>query len=781
MSLPEPWDRIPGHLPELLRQGLEAAVSSEPVEKSTRLLLDGLISLTGSRAGCSGEVMPGANGTPDCKVHASSARIAGRAEFLSPATGPVLQELSSIFNRVILSGKLVVDDGSAPTRFENLSGGNSFIGLPVLQGPALVGAIVLTGRPGGYGETSTAVLAPVVAAYAAIIEIARLRNRQRRMAEELKTGRAQADQLADLGEQLRSCFDSLLKRAQGSDGHPNPDKTPSNTAHGMPSPGAGQENPTPSPYGPQRAESSMAGRHHPASVPGLNPPEARESRILVVEDFPPNRALLRMQIETLGFTSDTASTGSEALAKWQAGHYDLILADINLPGMSGLELTRAVRQHENLRGSRTPIVAITAAVEPEKGDACRAAGMDDVLIKPIEMDALRNVLGRWLAGAPRTFAPAPDVVLEPDIIELFNNSTRQLLAECHPLLRQGDGRGLADAMHKLKSSAASLGARRMSALAVALEEAAQKGRWPEADALLGELDGAMAEFETAAARMPPPLPSASSGESGYQVSGDDVREAILHDEFEVEFQPEVSATAFNPVAVKAVARWSSDRHGDVPAEVFIAVAEQHTLIGPLSEMLLSKALFGGTLLGKAGFSIALEISLSTFCLLQPRLTDLILASIRAAGIPAERVILEFTEVGAMVAINSPSEFTRLRQQGIHFTMDDFGTDGSSPDRLSRMGFDRLKLSRETLRSAAGASAPTGLKVMLERARHLAFTSVAEGVETEEDLAMARTLGCDCIQGSLIAEAMPIETLIHWLQTWNPVPKPMETPLWSSSR
>ncbi|MGH6998338.1 MAG: response regulator, partial [Phenylobacterium sp.] len=132
----------------------------------------------------------------------------------------------------------------------------------------------------------------------------------------------------------------------------------------------------------------------PAAAPG--------ARILLVEDNPINALLARTLLTREGCRVDQAGGGEEALAALTVGVYDLILMDMRMPGLSGLETTRRVRA----LGVRTPVVALTANAFEEDRHACLAAGMDDFLVKPLTPDALRAALGRWTA--------APDWTQKPD-------------------------------------------------------------------------------------------------------------------------------------------------------------------------------------------------------------------------------------------------------------------------------------------------------------------------------------------------------------------------------
>jgi two-component system sensor histidine kinase/response regulator len=119
--------------------------------------------------------------------------------------------------------------------------------------------------------------------------------------------------------------------------------------------------------------------------------------ILVVEDDRSMRWLLQKQLEKLDFGSDSASNGAEAVLKLSERTYHLIIMDISMPVMDGLEATRLIRAHEREKKlPRIPIVAVTGAVERED---CLKAGVDDFYEIPLSIDDMRKIVKRWL---PRT-------------------------------------------------------------------------------------------------------------------------------------------------------------------------------------------------------------------------------------------------------------------------------------------------------------------------------------------------------------------------------------------
>lgn len=129
--------------------------------------------------------------------------------------------------------------------------------------------------------------------------------------------------------------------------------------------------------------------------------------ILIVEDNEMNQRLLVRQLAKLGIAEVAiAANGIEALAWLEAHRCALVLADCQMPGMSGFEMTRRIRAREAAGGPRLPILALSASVMPEDRAVCAQAGMDDHIGKPVQLDTLRAALAPWLGD--RGHAPARD-------------------------------------------------------------------------------------------------------------------------------------------------------------------------------------------------------------------------------------------------------------------------------------------------------------------------------------------------------------------------------------
>ncbi|MBK9385746.1 MAG: response regulator [Planctomycetes bacterium] len=120
-----------------------------------------------------------------------------------------------------------------------------------------------------------------------------------------------------------------------------------------------------------------------------------ELHVLVAEDNVVNQKVARRLLENLGCTVDVASDGVEAVAAVEAGSFDLVLMDCQMPLLDGYDATRVIRVNENLRGVRTPILAMTANAMKGDRERCLDAGMDDYLPKPIDKQALIAALHTW--------------------------------------------------------------------------------------------------------------------------------------------------------------------------------------------------------------------------------------------------------------------------------------------------------------------------------------------------------------------------------------------------
>ncbi len=249
-------------------------------------------------------------------------------------------------------------------------------------------------------------------------------------------------------------------------------------------------------------------------------------RVLIAEDNSTNQKLALLLLERLGYRADVAGNGLEAVEAVTLRPYDLVLMDVQMPEMDGLEATRRIR--ETLpEESRPVVVAMTANAMEGDREACLSAGMDDYVAKPIHPEELRAVLqrvgesGRRVAGgakappppaveqlppgpppdvpaAPVPAVPAPEVAggplvldeavlarlekslgpkadaLLPSFVSTFGRDGPALLAAARRGLAEGHSAEVQRAGHTLKSNAATFGALALSAVCLELERAGKR-------------------------------------------------------------------------------------------------------------------------------------------------------------------------------------------------------------------------------------------------------------------------------------------------------------------
>jgi PAS domain S-box-containing protein len=266
-------------------------------------------------------------------------------------------------------------------------------------------------------------------------------------------------------------------------------------------------------------------------------------------------------------------------------------------------------------------------------------------------------------------------------------------------------------------------------------------------------------------RRVPPRARRRPASAPLEASPQSIRDGIARDEFTVWFQPKVDAGTLRPVGVEALARWQHPDHGILSPDVFIGVAEREGLVGELSQVLASRALMEGARLHEAGFALSIAVNLSGLWLDDLQLPDFMLATTQAAGLRPSDLILEVTETGVMKELTTALDvLSRLRLKGFGLSIDDFGIGYSSFEQLDRIPFTELKLDRSFV--SKGATDPTARAILqgsMDMARRMALATVAEGVETEAGLELVRAMGCDRVQGYLIAAPMPTTELIAWLR------------------
>ncbi len=248
----------------------------------------------------------------------------------------------------------------------------------------------------------------------------------------------------------------------------------------------------------ERAAGAAASRDAPAppgaeaGEAGRAAPEAREPiRVLVVEDNAVNRTVVEELLRRQGAEVACAVDGREALAAVEAGSFDLVLMDVQLPEMDGLEATRRLRE----KGFRKPIVGLTAYALEGDRQRCLDAGMDDYLTKPVSPDQFRDKVAAWTGRRRPPPAELGALVASlagnrktvDAILDRFRADAPEQLAKIREGVLGQDASAVGAAAHRLRGSLLIFKAREAARLAECLETCGRHGDLSSALPLVGEL------------------------------------------------------------------------------------------------------------------------------------------------------------------------------------------------------------------------------------------------------------------------------------------------------
>jgi diguanylate cyclase (GGDEF)-like protein/PAS domain S-box-containing protein len=241
--------------------------------------------------------------------------------------------------------------------------------------------------------------------------------------------------------------------------------------------------------------------------------------------------------------------------------------------------------------------------------------------------------------------------------------------------------------------------------------------------------------------------------------------ALQRGEFEVVFQPIIDVRQRTCVGAEALLRWRNAELGEVSPVEFIPICEQMGLIVPIGDYVLREAL-ALVAAGQAGCSAAFAISvnLSPRQFREPKLVSAVSHALQQANVAPRSLILEVTEGVLMGGQGLVDEaISRLAGLGVTIALDDFGTGYASLSYLRRYPFSRLKIDRSFIADLTADAADRELvNAAVQMARALGLTVVAEGVETEQQLAVLAEQGCQYAQGYLFSRPLSRDAVATYL-------------------
>ena len=242
--------------------------------------------------------------------------------------------------------------------------------------------------------------------------------------------------------------------------------------------------------------------------------------------------------------------------------------------------------------------------------------------------------------------------------------------------------------------------------------------------------------------------------------------AIERDELRVFYQPVVDLGSGAVVGVEALVRWAHPQYGLVPPASFVPLAEETGLIVAIGAWVLgqSTAQLARWRQRSWGRSLTVNVNLSARQLRQPDLVPTLMATLLQTGVEPGALCLELTETTFMEDARSHREtLAGIRELGVGLAIDDFGTGYSSLTYLKRLPVNVLKIDQAFVRGLGEDAADTAIvKSVIDLAHALGLVVVAEGVETGDQAAHLRELGCDLAQGYFFARPQPAEELERYL-------------------
>jgi diguanylate cyclase (GGDEF)-like protein/PAS domain S-box-containing protein len=247
----------------------------------------------------------------------------------------------------------------------------------------------------------------------------------------------------------------------------------------------------------------------------------------------------------------------------------------------------------------------------------------------------------------------------------------------------------------------------------------------------------------------------------------ELRRALLLDQLTLEFQPQLELISNRVVGVEALLRWHHPERGRIPPDKFIPLAEESGLIAPIGAWVLKAACAQAKAwLDQELGEIRVAVNISSEQLRQAQFVDQVEQALADSGLPPHFLELEITESTAMAEPEiMVLRLTELKRMGIDLAIDDFGTGYSSLAYLQRFPLDRLKIDRSFVRHVVSSTNDAGIvTAIIAMAHQLSFEVIAEGVETEDQLAFLRTHHCDQVQGYLASPPLTADRFTAWLRS-----------------
>ncbi|WP_334129546.1 putative bifunctional diguanylate cyclase/phosphodiesterase [Sneathiella sp.] len=246
----------------------------------------------------------------------------------------------------------------------------------------------------------------------------------------------------------------------------------------------------------------------------------------------------------------------------------------------------------------------------------------------------------------------------------------------------------------------------------------------------------------------------------------DLPEAIAQDQLLLNYQPIVRISDQRVIGVEALVRWKHPKQGLLFPDTFIPLAEGSGSIEALTEWVLECAIRQGASWLENGLRLSVSVNISALILHNPTFPDMVDRKLKKTGFPAELLKLEITESAIISDVNRAREVVfKLHDLGVCLSIDDFGTGYTSLAYLRKLPVDEIKIDKSfVLNMSRVADDEVIVHTLLDLARNLGLSVVAEGVEDAQIWRMLEELGCDAAQGYFMSRPIDLDTFSDWMKT-----------------
>ena len=583
-------------------------------------------------------------------------------------------------------------------------------------------------------------------------------------------------------------------------------------------------------------------------------PYRQRAKILVADDDFNVRLLTRQCLEAENMVVVEAADGHEAVDLFVRERPDLVFLDVEMPGMSGLEVCQRIRQMPH--GETIPIMIVTGSDDRQSIDQGFEAGATQYKTKPVNW----SLLGRDVQYMLRASDAFNSLKRQEDRLRYlayydpltslpnrrsFNEQLNRILRRCErkgtnaallfidldhfKRINDSIGHGRGDRLLVEIAKRLSLELREEDTINYYSDNSAEEGS--DSNTEIARLGGDeftvvlsdaqdISGIETVAKRLlntlsePIPLQShnpvvtPSIGIALYPQDGSDpdtlvrnadtamyaakaegracyrfyneemnarsvellkmeeeLREALRADQLELRYQPQIDVVSGNVVSMEALVRWKHPERGMVSPAEFIPVAERTGQIIELGGWVLNEVarncLYWDTM-GLPEFRVCVNISPLQFN--QPNLTQYVEDFLAQSGLRADRLELELTESAIMTdAETNIAKLRELKALGLDLAVDDFGTGYSSLSYLKRFPINTLKIDQSFVADLDSPDGAAIIDAVLALSKTLKLRSIAEGIETEEQLRSLASKQCDLLQGYYFARPLYPEDVPEMLR------------------